>query len=364
MSLYLGKKRVIAPTGRRKRTFSQFLDDVAFIFGGQSDGVSRNTLTSYVGVLDYTDGKRRPVNPFGKFAGLLSLKEIPLIDLSQSTSWWYAFYNCKSLVTIPAFDTSKVTDFGSAFYNCFSLTSLPQLDTSKVTNFTYAFQNCSSLTSLPQLDTSNVTNFYYAFQNCSSLTKIEKLDISQNKSFHYCFAECRKLAYANFVGTAPIRELGGAFQNCYILPNDCFPTLDVTNLTELWWAYANCCLLEELKWTGTPPTIKGNVNSAFLGCSKLKEIPEMDLSSTTLSDDYSFAYNCSSLTAIHAKNIPFSLNISWSTKLEREALAEIIGNLKDMTGSTAKTLTLGSTLKAKLTADDIKVATDKNWTVA
>ena len=314
MALFAGKKRVVSPTGRKRRTMSAFLKETGYRFRSNSAS-NQNPIKSLVGVLDYSDGAliERPNHMFSNCA---SLEEIPLLD---SKDWWTfngAFEGCKSLKTIPALDTSSAQGFNNAFYNC------------------------------------------------SSLTKIEKLDISQNKSFHYCFAGCGKLAYANFVGTAPIRELGGAFQDCYILPNDCFPTLDVTNLTELWWAYANCRLLEELKWTGTPPTIKGAVNSAFLNCSKLKEIPEMDLSNATLSDDYSFAYNCSSLTAIHAKNIPFSLNIGWSTLLEREALVEIIGNLKDMTGSTTKTLTLGSTLKAKLTADDIKVATDKNWTVA
>ena len=385
MALFAGKKRVVSPTGRKRRTMSAFLEETGYRFRSNSSS-NVNPIKSLVGVLEAGDGLYLGYQE--AFRDLTSLEEMPPLYMPSGKSFYYAFYDCEklgelaftnvpkptnvarmfgwcsSIKSIPLMDTSECTSFQMICYNCFKLESVPAYDTSKVTDFSYAFYNCSSLVSIPKLDTSKVTNFSYAFKNCYSLTKIEKLDISQNKSFQSCFQGCSKLAYANFVGTAPIKELGGAFSGCKVLPNDCFPTLDVTNLTELWWAYANCYLLEDVKWTGTAPTIKGVVNSAFNRCYKLKEIPEMDLSDATLNEDYSFAYNCSSLTAIHAKNIPFSLNIGWSTKLEREALVEIIGNLKDMTGSTTKTLTLGSTLKAKLTADDIKVATDKNWTVA
>ena len=75
---------------------------------------------------------------------------------------------------------------------------------------------------------------------------------------------------------------------------------------------------------------------------------------------------CSNLERIHIVDIHYNFNISQSevTKLDREALVEIIGNLRDMTGSTAKTLTMGATNMAKLTDEDIAVATAKNWTIA
>ena len=361
MALFAGKKRVVSPTGRKRRTMSAFLEETGYRFCSNSSS-NQNPIKSLVGVLEAGDGLYLGYQE--AFRDLTSLEEMPPLYMPSGKSFYCAFYDCEKLGELAFTNVPKPANVARMFGWCSSIKSIPLMDTSECTSFQMFCYNCFKLESVPAYDTSKVTDFSTAFQNCNSLTKIEKLDISQNKSFHYCFNACGKLAYANFVGTAPIKELGGAFSGCIVLPNDCFPALDVTNLTELLWAYTNCYLLEELKWTGTPPTIVGTVNSAFKGCSKLKEIPEMDLSNATLSEDYSFAYNCSSLTAIHAKNIPFSLNIGWSTKLEREALVEIIGNLKDMTGSTAKTLTLGSTLKAKLTADDIKVATDKNWTVA
>lgn len=69
---------------------------------------------------------------------------------------------------------------------------------------------------------------------------------------------------------------------------------------------------------------------------------------------------CSSLEQIHMININTDLDISASTKFTREALVEVIGNLKAQTSGT-KTLTMGETNLAKLTDADKKVATDKGW---
>ena len=73
--------------------------------------------------------------------------------------------------------------------------------------------------------------------------------------------------------------------------------------------------------------------------------------------------SCSKLTAIHMININANLDISASTKFTREALVEIIGNLKAQT-SGSKKLTMGSTNLAKLTDEDKAVATNKGWTLA
>ena len=62
------------------------------------------------------------------------------------------------------------------------------------------------------------------------------------------------------------------------------------------------------------------------------------------------------------KNIRFSLNLSPSTAFEEADLVEVIGNLVDVGAD--KTLTIGATNRAKLTAEEIAVATIKGWTIA
>lgn len=61
-------------------------------------------------------------------------------------------------------------------------------------------------------------------------------------------------------------------------------------------------------------------------------------------------------------NIGVNLDIHYSTKFTREALLEIIGNLKTVTST--KKLTMGATNLAKLTEEDKAIATNKGWTLA
>ena len=49
--------------------------------------------------------------------------------------------------------------------------------------------------------------------------------------------------------------------------------------------------------------------------------------------------------------------------IDRASLRALINGLADLTGQTAQTLTLGATLIAKLTEEDIAIATNKNWTI-
>lgn len=98
----------------------------------------------------------------------------------------------------------------------------------------------------------------------------------------------------------------------------------------------------------------------FSDCKKLTSVPLFDTSKVTAM--YSMFYNCSSLETIHIINIGANLDISSSTKFIREALLEIIGNLKTVTST--KTLTMGSTNLAKLTEEDKAIATNKGWTLA
>ena len=58
-----------------------------------------------------------------------------------------------------------------------------------------------------------------------------------------------------------------------------------------------------------------------------------------------------------------ALSVSQSP-LDKASLLAIINGLADLTGKTQQTLALGATNKAKLTADEIATATNKNWKIA
>ena len=182
-------------------------------------------------------------------------------------------------------------------------------DTANVTNMISMFSSCYNLTTIPQFDTSKVTNMSSMFANCSKLTTVHLFDTSKVTNMYSMFSSCSSLTTV--------------------------PQFDTSNVT--------------------------GMNYMFQDCSKLTVIPQFDTSNVT-SMNYMFNY-CSSLKEIHMININASLNISDSTKFTREALLEIIGNLKAQTSGT-KTLTMGATNLAKLTDEDKAIATNKGWTLA
>ena len=56
--------------------------------------------------------------------------------------------------------------------------------------------------------------------------------------------------------------------------------------------------------------------------------------------------------------------IYYADNLDRASIRAVINGLADLTGQTAQTLTLGATLMAKLTEEDIAIAVNKNWTLS
>ncbi len=182
-------------------------------------------------------------------------------------------------------------------------------DTTNVTNMGYMFQNCSNLTTVPQFNTSKVTKMSSMFYYCPNLTTVPQLNTSE------------------------VTDMSNMFSNCSNLTT--VPQFNTSKVTKM--------------------------SSMFYSCSKLTSVPQLDTSKVTnMSSTFNY---CSSLEEIHMININDNLDIHWSTKFTREALLEIIGNLKAQTSGT-KTLTIGSTNLAKLTDEDKAIATNKGWTLA
>lgn len=204
--------------------------------------------------------------------------------------------------------TSDVTDMENMFYICQYLESVPLFDTSKVTVMINMFDECKSLKSVPLFNTINVTNMTYMFHGCINLKSVPLFN------------------------TSKVTNMNSMFSGCINLIN--VPLFDTSNVTR--------------------------ISNMFYECSKLTSIPAFDISKVT--ESYYTFDRCTKLETIHMKNIGTNLNISASTLFTREALLEIIGNLKTVTET--KTLTMGATNLAKLTEEDKAIATNKGWTLA
>lgn len=207
------------------------------------------------------------------------------------------------------------------------------IDTSKCTTFIHSFYDNKAIKILNanNWDVSNITNFQGMFQSCENIESIDckDWDISNASTLHAIFWCCYKLKH-----------------------------VDVSN-----WDTRNV----------------NNISSMFRACRSLKklDLTRWDVSNVTAKDNYGLFSSSAIISIIGDYTIDDVLqnNISCLNGLkisfdigypqfDRASLRAIINGLADLTGSDTKTLTLGETLIAKLTEEDIAIATAKNWTIA
>lgn len=230
------------------------------------------------------------------------IKKIPLVDVSKVTIGNSMFENCYSLLEIPLLDTSKVTTASRMFYNCTSVKNIPLLDTSKVTNMQFFVYGCRRLVDFPLLNTSAALSMSYMFNGCSSITSIPGLDTSNIQSIDSCFWGCSNLTS--------------------------IPKLNFQSMTNLASAFYQCAKLTDLGGFE-------NLGQAY---------------STSQTENYRY----------------YELDLSSTNLLTHDSLMNVINNLYDIAiaGVPAQQIIIGATNLAKLTEDEIKVATDKGWTVS
>ena len=171
----------------------------------------------------------------------------------------------------------------------------------KGTSCSYMFGNFKMLSEIPNLDTSKVTDMSGMFYYCSSLTTIPELNTSSVTDMQNMFYDCRSLT--------TIPELDAS---------------SVTNITYMFTANSKLTNMGGLK----------NLGMAYL---------------TTQSANY----------------YQYTLNLS-SSPLTYDSLMNVINNLYDIKtkGCNVQSLVLGSTNLAKLTAEEVAIATNKGWNVS
>jgi hypothetical protein len=156
-----------------------------------------------------------------------------------------------------------------------------------------------------------------------------------------------------------VTKIGGyMFYNCTNLASVTIPdTVTVVDHN----SFRGCSSLISV----TIPDSVFNIGSAaFYGCSSLTTI-NIPSSVTTIGSTSIFQ-NCTNLENVTLGN-DFNANgldLSASTLYSKETLKNILYNLADRTDQTAYTLTIGSTNLAKLSNEQIAIATQKNWTLA
>lgn len=152
-------------------------------------------------------------------------------------------------------------------------------------------------------------------------------------------------------------------------------TSECTTIKGLIMDLTKMVALDTTSWDSTKFT---SIFQFLNGCTKCKAINLINWNVPNLTQTNYATYRASSLeTLIWYKTIEEVLenNISClnglavgldvsTTVLDRASLRALINGLADLTDTTTQTLSLGNTLRAKLTEEDIAIATNKNWTIA
>ena len=224
-------------------------------------------------------------------------------------------------------DTTRCCNY-IAYYNANTRIDFTKIiaynDTENVIDMQYMFCPQQSLgyilSGLPLFNTSKVINMGYMFSDAIfDINSIPKYDTSNVTNMSGMFnGERSRIGFSGIQSTNNLSEV------------PVFNTSKVTNIT-----------------------------SMFRSCGNLKIIPAYDFSNVT-SASY-IIRNTDTLEQFLPTGLKVSFDLSASTKFTREALVVVLNNLG--TPTRTQTLTLGSTNLAKLTEEDIAIATDKNWTL-
>jgi surface protein len=204
------------------------------------------------------------------------------------------------------------------------------IDTSLMTKFSSTFMNNSKLKYLDVSgwDTSNITELGQLFRSCSSLKTIKGI--------------------GNW-NTSKVTNMAQVFAVCSSLSELDIENWNVTSVTSMWYMFQNLNLtsLDLSKWS--VPNL-ANVSEMFKFNPKLKSL----IGNRTIEEVLENNIGC-------LNGLKVSLKLS-DTALDRASLRAIINGLAEV--ETTQTLTLGATLRAKLTEEDIAIMTNKGWSIA
>ena len=181
--------------------------------------------------------------------------------------------------------------------------------------FSYYDNRNDLVAKLKYSDTANGKNFSNMFYACSSLTTIPQLDTSNGTNFGAMFNGCSALTSILQLSTSNGTNFNGMFSACTALTTISLLNMSSMSGTSCINMFYNCTALENVTFEGTIP-VRGNM-SVFSSCPNLTV----------------------------------------------ESLMSFINALTDMSDTATYTIAIGSANLAKLTEEQIQIATDKRITL-
>lgn len=198
----------------------------------------------------------------------------------------------------------------------------------------------------------------------SGLMRAKGFDITTHTTVHhnavdtsYYFDDCKSLIDPGKFAMWSLRA-DHMYRNCISLRKIEADTITTWRTTSLVGTFEGCTHLKSVVLNHVFATM----TDTFKGCSAL-EIVKLDLGVIGRFTDTTFE-GCTSLKrlSVSGENWPGgSINLKWSAAMTRSAIVTLFDSLPTVTSEAI--ITLNTTAYNRLTSDDIKVATDKGYTV-
>ena len=335
----------------------------------------RNTVTEVHQIADNFEGKLAR-NLFREFRKLtyVNLNNWNRDKKGKSTIT-EGFVNCVSLCRVDALNVKLAnnSDLYQLFMGCSSLSEINGIETwdvSCATSMGNMVKGCYNLTSsdLSSWDVSKVNNMSNMFEDCKKWTDfsfMKSWDLSSVTAFNTVFARSGISEFSGIVANNIKGYINGCFQNCSNLTKVSYEGMNLINVTgNFYIGFTSCSSLKEVSFKNT----NLQFTSAFAMFEKCDLLETIDFTSCHFNyNSDSVAYNFGLTNSV--KNIIFSENsfegaptvIINSTSLTVDSLLSLFNALVNIPDS--RTLKIGSTNLAKLSPEQIKIATDKGWTV-
>lgn len=210
----------------------------------------------------------------------------------------------------------------------------------------------------------DVIDTSYMFGNCTELKSLDlsNLDISNVENMRYMFSYCtalKSLDLSNF-NTSKVTNTSYMFENCAALTSldlSNFDTSNVTTVDSMFYGLRNLTTLD----------------LSSLDFSKVDRLYDV-MNARNLQNFISFRNLGKGYTSRSANSGSYTFSLATTNQLTHDSLIDVMTNgLYDLNltydvanGGTLYTqkFVLGSTNLAKLTADEIAIATAKGWTVS
>lgn len=326
------------------------------------------------------------------------LKEIDLSGLNTSNvTDMTSMFEGLLLLTEDGFDlsllnTKNVTTMGSMFASCKNIVNLDlsSFDTKNLKSISNIVRNCDKLETidLSNWNTSNLNNMYQAFYYDTKLNNIiglEKLDTSnvENMSGTFYYNSWEQLDLNSF-NTSKVKDFSSIFYMCTKLKSlkiESWDTSSATNMSSM-FCYTG---LEKLNLSNFNTSNVTNMGTMFRLNTEMTDLDISNFNMEKVVNIENMFENCNNLINLNFGNnlgkgytqtssnySKYKLNLSVCTRLTYESLIDIITKLYDLNktytnlGQTIRTqsLTLGAVNKAKLTDEEIAIATAKGWVIS